>query len=422
MFGLDLLMMRIALDILLVIISTIITIRTYRSIVSFNNVSLAAYVIFICYIFNCLPIAFDLMLGIPEYHYYLSDFGVAAASDNVSMLYDIYMLAAMISFYKYYKKNSVSSSESEYTYSQKYKIFRYVLILSPLLIFLLFVGSFDNYVYTSLQGRDIDSEVSLYINQFMFISLYVFCIWIFSKKNNKFTGLWLTLYMLILAIISGKRFIVAVVLLSYFYSFINSNWRNKRKTNITPVLLVILSLFMGFMIYYITQVKIMGDFTGYIYTQLRVDLGREDVTKFVLMRELEGKPILDFRGQSFVSMLLMIVPRFLWVAKPWPHYRYLTAAIYSETPETISSGMTPSVFEMMVANFSFWGIVLAIGLILGIVKLGDRLRSTNKRLIVLLILIQLFTQSMDVLLFLFYYFIFICLFGKKINKKPQVFT
>ena len=195
------------------------------------------------------------MLGIPEYHYYLSDFGVAAASDNVSMLYDIYMLAAMISFYKYYKKNSVSSSESEYTYSQKYKIFRYVLILSPLLIFLLFGGSFDNYVYTSLQGRDIDSEVSLYINQFMFISLYVFCIWIFSKKNNKFTGLWLTLYMLILAIISGKRFIVAVVLLSYFYSFINSNWRNKRKTNITPVLLVILSLFMGFMIYYITQVK-----------------------------------------------------------------------------------------------------------------------------------------------------------------------
>ena len=193
MFGLDLLMMRIALDILLVIISTIITIRTYRSIVSFNNVSLAAYVIFICYIFNCLPIAFDLMLGIPEYHYYLSDFGVAAASDNVSMLYDIYMLAAMISFYKYYKKNSVSSSESEYTYSQKYKIFRYVLILSPLLIFLLFGGSFDNYVYTSLQGRDIDSEVSLYINQFMFISLYVFCIWIFSKKNNKFTGLWLTL-------------------------------------------------------------------------------------------------------------------------------------------------------------------------------------------------------------------------------------
>lgn len=409
-------MMRIALDLLLVIISTIITVKTYRSIISFKNVSLAAYVIFVCYIFNCLPIFFDLMVGIPEYHYYLSDFEVAATNDNVSILYDIYMITAMIAFYKYYKNNPVLPSESEYTFSNKYIIFKYILILSPLLIFLLSGGSFENYIYTSLQGRDVDSSVSLYINQFMFIGLYVFCVWIFSKDNNNFTGLWLILYMLILGLISGKRFIIAVILLAYFYSFINSKWTNKGKISITPALLMILSLFMAFMVYYITQVKVMGDFTGYIYTQLRVDLGREDVTKFVLMCELDGKPILDFRGQSIISMLLMIVPRSIWPTKPWPHYRYLTAAIYSETPETITSGMTPSIFEMMVANFSFLGILLAIVLILAIVKLGDRLKSTNHRLVFLLILIQLFTQSMDVIIFLFYYFIYICFFEKKLKR------
>lgn len=412
--------MRAVFDLLLVIISTVITINTYRNIASFKNVSLAAYVIFVCYIFNCLPIAFDVMVGIPEYYYYLSDFSVAAANDEVSILYDLYMLAAMLAFYKYYKKHPLVSENAQYSYSPNLKILKILLIFSPLLIFMMFGGSFENYVYTSLQDREIDSNVSLYINQFMFISLYVFCIWMFSKKINSFTGILLILYLLALAIISGKRFIIAVVLLSYFFSFINSNWKNKKKINITPALLVISSIFMFFMIYYITQVKIMGDFSGYIYTQLRVDFGREDVTKFVLMRELNDKPILDYRGESILSLLTMVVPRSIWLAKPWPHYRYLTAAIFSETPETISSGMTPSIFEMMVANFSYLGIILAIALIIGIVKIGDRLQSTNKRLIVLLILIQLFTQSLDVILILFYYFIYICIFEKKIKLKKIV--
>ena len=150
----------------------------------------------------------------------------------------------------------------------------------------------------------------------------------------------------------------------------------------------------------------MGDYSNYIYTQLRIDFGRDDVTKFVLMREMEGQPILEYRGESVLSLLLMIVPRFIWPAKPYPHYRYLTAELYGITPDELQSGMTPSIFEMMVANFGYLGMIIAIAVILSIVYFGDWLKNPNFTLISLIILIQLFTQSLDVILILFYFFLF----------------
>ena len=398
--------MRVLFDILLVVISTLIIGNIYKNLVSFKNLSMATYVIFICYVFNCIPVLLDLCVGRPEYVSFYSEFDKALQNDTVSIVYDLYILVAMLSFYVYSKKIVVSEQGSEIKYSRKLWILQDIIIISPLLLYLIFVGDFSDLLLDSLIERNRDSNAWFWVNNLLFISLYFFCIRIFGNKKTAFSIIWLLLFLVMLTLVSGKRFIVAVVLIGYLFSFICSQWKIKRDVNLTAILLIVGVFFMAFIVYYITNVKVMGDYSNYIYSQLRIDFGRDDVTKFVLMREMEGQPILEYRGESVLSLLLMIVPRFIWPAKPYPHYRYLTAELYGITPDELQSGMTPSIFEMMVANFGYLGMIIAIAVILSIVYFGDRLKNPNYKLISLIVLIQLFTQSLDVILILFYFFLF----------------
>lgn len=404
--------MRLFFDITLILVSSIIVIKSYRQLITYQNLSLSAYVIFICYIFNCLPIGLDILFGYPDYVAYLSEFERAANNNTVSIIYDIYILIAMIVFYFCQKKNRIQEEYSLLKYHKKYTIFKDVIIVSPLLLFFLLIGNINDLLINSLLNRQADSNSLGLINNLLFLSLIFFCIRIFGQKRTSTSYISLILFLLILTLVSGKRFIVAVVLLVYFYSFICSRWTDKKNINLTLIVTIVGSLFMAFVIYYITNIKVMGDFSGYIYSQLRIDFGREDVVKFVIMRELDGNPILNYRGESVLSLLMMIVPRAIWISKPYPHYRYLTAEIFGSKLDELHSGMTPSIFEMMLANFGFFGMIVAIALVVAIVKFGDQLRYPNLKLVVLIILIQLFTQSLDVVLIIFYYFLFLIITKK----------
>jgi hypothetical protein len=410
--------MRFFFDVFLVLLSTMITIRTYKQLVHFKNFSLAAYAIFICYIFNCLPIALDLIAGLPDYMSSFSEFERAAKNDTVSILYDMYISIAMIAFYIYYNKYKISENGSLLHYTPKLWIIQDLIIVSPLILYIILIGDVSDLIMNSLIDREGDSLSFGIINNLLFISLFFFCIRVFGKKKTLFSYLALLLFLVMLTLVSGKRFIVAVVLLGYLYSFICSQWRDKKSVPLTLAIGVVGGLFMAFVVYYITNIKIMGDFSGYIYSQLRIDFGREDVTKFVLMREMEGNPILEYRGESVLSLLLMVVPRAIWPTKPFPHYRYLTSELYGINLDELHSGMTPSVFEMMVANFGYVGMVIAIVLVIAIIRFGDTLKNPNLKLITLIILIQLFTQSLDVILILFYFFLFMVITKRHwINKK-----
>ena len=414
-------MLRFVLDLLLVIISTVIVIKTYRDVISFKNESLIAYVIFITYIFNSLPIAFDIIWGYPDYIPLHSDFGKAARNDTVSIIYDLSIIVAMLSFYLYSIKNIVKENRTEFKANNRFYIIQLLLILSPIIAYFTLVGGLNDLLYSSLIEREGEANSLGLVTNLLYIGLFVFCIRIFGRKPTKLSLLWLLLYLLVLTVISGKRFILAVILIAYFFSFINSKWEVKKRANFTVLIALIGVMFMAFVVYYITSVKVMGDFSGYIYSTLRVDFGREDVTKFVLMREIEGNPILDYRGQTFLSLLLMAVPRAMWPTKPYGHYRYLTAALTGDSPDSIPSGMTPSLYEMSIANFGYLGIIVAIVVLLLIVKFGDRLANPNLKLIVLIVVIQLLTQNLDVSLFIFYVFLFLVITGKHwVMKKSPV--
>ena len=401
--------MRDIIDVLFVIISTIIVLKTYRKLISFQNYSIAGFVILILYLFNCLPIILDIFVGIPNYAYYFQPFEEAAKNDTVSIIFDFYILAVLLSLYIYYNKASVQVLNTKLVYNDKYSKIYNILIWIPvfLFVFYLYTAEITEFIYGSFSSREVNSSLPAIINHSIFFSIYCFCIKYFGREKNKFTYFILMLYLIVISIINGKRFVIADILLLYFISFIYSNWAKKTQIKLNSLIIIVGVGFMWFMIFYITNVKIMGDIGfDYIYSQLRVDFGREDVTKYVIQTELNNKPILDYRGQSFLSMFLMIIPRVLWLTKPYSHYRYLTASIYGTDVDTLTSGITPSFFEMMLANFGFLGIPIAIILLLSIIRFGDKTRNTNQKIIVLLVIIQAFTQSMDVIMFIFYYFIY----------------
>ena len=199
-----------------------------------------------------------------------------------------------------------------------------------------------------------------------------------------------------IAWISGKRYMIALLLLVYLFCFTRSGLEErvrKRLEIYVPLLFVALVVFSYF---YLIVVKPMQDtsFQG-IYDVLRVDYGRDDVVKFVIEREFFQKdPILDYRGQTILSEFLTFVPRKIWPNKPYPHYVYLTSEILGVARNKLPSGTTPSWFEMCIANFSWLGFVVGSVAIPYFCKWCDRTKSFLHQMLILIFIMVLITQSM----------------------------
>jgi hypothetical protein len=139
-----------------------------------------------------------------------------------------------------------------------------------------------------------------------------------------------------------------------------------------------------------------------IYDAFRVDFGRDDVVKFVINRELFlQEPILEYRGQTIISTFLQFIPRDIWASKPFPHYMYLTAAILGVPIQFLHTGLTPSWFEICIANFGYLGFFIGVFSIPLLCFLGDIIKAIRLKAIVLMLIVALLTASID------FYFIFI---------------
>ena len=151
-----------------------------------------------------------------------------------------------------------------------------------------------------------------------------------------------------------------------------------------------------------------------LYLAFRIDFGRDDVTKFVLYKEIiEKQPILNYRGESLIATFLFFIPRSLWINKPFPHYRYLTAALYNTQILDIPAGMTPSIFEMSIANFGvILGIIFTLIFLIFCIKISDNEKSIVLKAMYLIMIIGILTQSMDAMIAM----IFLSVFNKLFQK------
>lgn len=395
--------MEIALNYALVLLGAYAFCMSSHRILNYKSYSLADFVVLIIVIFNCLPIALDIIYGYPTFSTkpWFSKITLAYGSPTVSIVYDTYIGASLIVLLIYLKKFKKKDT-AVYVYSNSSFFTGNKLLLIAVLpvLYILLSGEIGAFVtYGSALQRGLSGSFSRVLQVLEIISLFVFCCWFFEKKNKHKNYIFVVLYSFVLLWIDGKRYIIVTIGLMVGYFYLNSVSKKIKPINIKILLVVCIMGFVAFNGVYVSIVKPMVNSAAadQTYTQYRIDYGRDGVTKFVLYRELiENKPILEYRGETFLSTLLTFVPRRVWSTKPYPHYMYMTAALFSTKLQDIPSGITPSLFEMDVANLGVWyAIPFTCALLVVLCSIADNCKSLPRKAIYLILATVLLTQSID---------------------------
>lgn len=392
-------------DMLMLLVCTFVVSVSYKRMFRGCATALIDLVIIVVYMFMCLPIIFNYLVGIPEYStaYWYKVFLPGMEDELTVFLYDFYVafIVLCLHFYGTSKAKSSSSKACRLEINE----WRWLLFIGVILPFFLILvtGKINNYtVYADSLARGLDDSFVFIINCSLFLSLFCFTLLYFSiHSRSKSHLILLVLYTALISWISGKRFIIALALMMYLFAFLSTEDNTDKRTRLyrtLPLLFIALVSFSGF---YMTFIKPLTNTINYdVYEMLRVDFGRDDVTKYVIYQTtVLGNKIVEYPGQTILSFLFFFVPRKLWPSKPFQHYQYLTSSILSVPISEIPAGTTPSGFEMFFANFGLLGIPLFAVALLGFISLFDSKNSSVPlRLLGLTLCLVLLTQSIDVYL------------------------
>ena len=412
---------RVALDWMLICLSSVYLIIIYNRLFMEPKVSIANYVYLVLWAFCCLPILLDYLIGRPDYQtvYWYKPFIIPMANDYVSAIYDLLLIVACSSLFfysNYYQKKAVKIQKEWGGVLFESKAILILYIISPY-IYIVLTGNAGAYLtYGDSVSRGLTaSGVSMVVAELLLLSMIGFCSLFFRQKrlgtvSNLFI---IVFYSILTGWISGKRFMLAIMVVLYLFFYLRRNpaVEQRRKLRIVfPLALCALLLFSSF---YLIVVRPLRD-TGFnsVYEMLRVDFGRDDVTKYAIYHEFFLKNrILEYYGQSFLSTLLIWVPRSIWPSKPYQDFQYLTSSILGLPISELPAGTTPCWFEMCIINFSYFGLILSCLLLVLLCKFADGAKSSSTEGMLFVLILALLTQSIDVYLV----FVFLAILQKVIK-------
>ena len=229
------------------------------------------------------------------------------------IIYNFYVIVSMLCILlyaekaqkKYYRRDDVVGVELS---SFRVPALDVILIVIPVIWIVAKYGLSAFSGYTTLNRRAVDSESVWSINQLITLSIYLYITRFFSKERKFKENVLLFIWMFVLAWINGKRYIIVTMMeaiLFMYQQFVVSN-KKARKLNLRVIIPAGIVAILAFSIFYRTTIKVTAA-SEYIYGSLRVDFGRDDVTKYVIKNVLlEGKKILEYPGQSFLNLFFFL--------------------------------------------------------------------------------------------------------------------
>lgn len=395
---------RFILDWLLIVLSTWLLYRAVDRMMMQPNSSLGNYVVLVTWVFCSLPIFLDYAIGKPDYStisWYVP-FIMPMADDRVSCVYDALIFVSFLALDLYCNRHSrkVEKSKPD-AWGTPLGEFRPILFFGILLPFAyITISGLWSYfaIYGAFGTRNLPAGTSTTMTACLLLSMISFCVWFFKKPRIVCTDICLmAVYSFAVAWVCGKRFMIALMLLLYLFFFLNRDLSQRTRKNLKRLLPLAFCCLVAFSAYYLIGVRPLSDTSGEsVYDMLRVDFGRDDVTKYVIYHEFFlGDHILDYPGETFLSTFFVWVPRFLWHAKPFNHYQYLTSSILGAPITNLPAGTTPSWWEMSICNFSYFGFIVAVVGIVAIVWIADKAKTVSTRACALVIVVALMTQSID---------------------------
>ena len=415
-------------DWLMILITTIVTYKSYKKFVFDRYCSISFYVVFIVYIFCSVPITLNYLIGMPQYTvvYWYKAFVEPMNNVDVSAVYDIYITFAILALYIYGTKmnrrlvsraterNSVLRNENE-------KPWIYVFGIASPVLYVLLSGNVSKFlIYSSMNLRGVSGQDNLILNSLILVSLFCTCIMLFSGRITAKKMCILALITFILAWLQGKRFIIAVMGVFYLFFLTKSELEEKGRKRTFWILPIMVITLIAFSAFYLAVIKPLSNMNfDSVYDMLRVDFGRDDVIKYVIYKEFfKQNHILDYPGQSFFSTLFIFIPRIIWPSKPYSHYQYLTSSILNLPISKLPAGTTPCWYEMTLCNFGYLGYLVGIFGLIIFCYFADTMKQTKSKSLVFMFILVLLTQNTDV--YVVYILLIFMYYLKQRIKHPKI--
>ena len=406
----------LCLKVFTVIYSTTILFLCFRSALLFGLKSsyLLIILFYLIFIFPYISDAF-LRVDFKDFPGFYSSFDDL----NTNLIFCLFIIYNISVFWFFRGK-----SKLDFSIGQSFKSINYVYALLSFLPLFIFAFAPNKYKYLIYGGdwvrdfSEIDYIFSSYLNIAAVLSavLCSFLIFKFYKKS-----LILSILMIVILFfdfyINGKR---GIVILSFVCLSLVSFFYFKRLKSLG----LILAMFFLLIIYNSWYQGNVRDFNSDVplvvkYENLRIDYSRDQRVKMAIYANInpEEIKILEYPGQSYLFYLTFYMPRELWLDKPLPYSQYFTSALYLTESKMWGWGMSTSIFDEVIANFGFFGLVFLPFFLLYLLR-KSRKYSKYFELYTLFLILILFMLQMISFMFLYVLwivvlFIFIFRGGKK---------
>jgi hypothetical protein len=353
----------------------------------------SVYCVILTHVFFCgLPALLDLTVGPPNYSVF-SRLNLLSDDSRVDLIYSAYVLGCPAIWWCVgrRRKNRTRLSivpSGGLRLPQWSKLLFYILAFAPLFALCIAPSVMAYRSYGSIIINNYPEDVLKYhqvLSVFCLVSVFAITeIWARSTKLGRsivvlmpviFVDMWL----------NGKRAIVLIALVLILLSLI----RRKVLKGSSLVVATTIAL-VCFAIYSFAYQRGLRSFdarsTDQQYENIRIDYGRDHGIKFAIMAELHPEmQILEYRGQSILFDIAILVPREAWSSKPWPYAVYSTAANLGLPPSPLGWGITTSWLEEAIANCSWAGLFVGPLMLAILCRIGDGSNNSSIQLLTILV-------------------------------------
>jgi len=424
-------------DILAVILSIILVYKSIRKIMKKNNTEYFIQIIF--FIFFVLPVALDYIIY-PTYETWpqFMKFAISYKDPTTRILYDIWIVIAQCLII-YFGKNKTRYESQNSQIHEKIKnkwVLNLLFLLGIFPVVVVLLTNIPNSILYKLFWRENvllelqieQSYKTLYylLERFSYISIVSCFLYItnaYPKKNlliYKIKNFLLKsiafISFLALICLESKRAIYAIVLLMIMTQWILVTKFSKRKY-VIGASIIVTTLFILYCSSYILLYRnynVNYD-TANLYTQLKMDLTRDDRVKLVIYSLINPgeRKILDYPFQSYIMQIGSFFPlEFLGV--PYLGYNTFFSSALLDVEAMIGANnfSTTSCFDEMIANFG------VVGAFLGPIIIGNICNIINKfsirlRIISVVGIVLLMTLPINYIAWYIQFWIFIMICDRK---------
>jgi hypothetical protein len=333
------------------------------------------------YILFGLPLGCDLMFGIPGYSQQ-PGFFYASQDVTVRTVYCCFVCLVPLIWARFVTRTNISRLRpgARSVELRRLRLPLFLLLVSPVIAVLFSPdrGLYLNYgLVASEQPGDPGSAFHSVVMASTFLATLAGAGIVVTAKRVWNSLTFVLPFMAVAVWLNGKRAVVAMALVMLLTAlWLTGKLRGRRIVIAIAVALVIVSLFSYGYQLRVRQIGIETRATEDLYENFRIDYARDSRVKMALFEELyPSTPILDYRGESVLFDLTAWIPRKLWPAKPYPYSLYFTSAMLGSLPADRGWGMTTSIFDEAIANFSWPGLLIAPFLIGWMCRLGESSRD-----------------------------------------------